>query len=316
MIPDKEPINPFISIVSPVYKAEKIIDELVKNITLHVSTITSNFEIILVEDCGSDNSWKKIEENCKIKKYVKGIKLSRNFGQHHAITAGINAAKGDWIVVMDCDLQDDPKEIVNLYQCAINKDADLVLASRSKRKDSFLKKMTSNIFYKIFQYLSELNIDGTIANFGIYHKKVIHAILTMNEPMRSFPSMVNWVGFKQVILEVEHQDRFEGESSYNFKKLLNLALDIIIAHSDKPLKLTIKLGLTISLLSFFIAVFYFYKFLCGAITIAGFPSLIISIWFLSGLIILILGILSLYISKIFESVKNRPLFIIDKQLNI
>jgi polyisoprenyl-phosphate glycosyltransferase len=304
-----------LSIVSPVYNAENIIDELIKQIEESVLSITKNYELILVDDCGKDNSWLKIEEQCKNNSCIKGIKLSRNFGQHHAITAGLAHATGEWIIVMDCDLQDKPSEIINLYNYVLEKKADIVLASRKNRQDSFLKKTTSKLFYQVFQYLSEMKFDGTTANFGIYNHKVIKAVLKMNEPMRSFPSMINWVGFKQEVLEVHHQDRYEGKSTYTYKKLIQLASNIIIAYSDKPLKLTIKLGFILSTSAFIIAIIYSINYFLGKITLSGFASLIISIWFLSGLTILILGVLALYISKIFESVKNRPLFIIDKIIN-
>jgi dolichol-phosphate mannosyltransferase len=303
-----------ISIVSPVYKAENILDELVKRVVKEVSKITDDFELILVEDGSPDKVWQKIEKQCQADQRVKGIKLSRNFGQHHAITCGLDNASGEWVVVMDCDLQDRPEEIFKLYQKA-QEGYDIVLASRANRQDSFNKKMSSKIFYKAFSFLSGIEQNGSIGNFGIYANRVIEEVNKLKEPMRAFPHMIKWVGFKSTSIDVEHALRFEGKTTYNLSKLLNLALDIALAYSDKPLKLTVKLGFFLSLFSFIFATISVLRYFLGDITMSGYTSLIVSIWFLSGLVIFILGIVGLYISKIFDGVKSRPLYIISKQLN-
>ena len=301
-----------LSIVSPVYKAENIVDELVRRIHESVYVITSDYEIILVEDGSEDQSWNKIEGQCNKDEKVKGIKLSRNFGQHHAITAGLDHCKGDWIVVMDCDLQDRPEEIPKLYAEAL-KGFDIVYARRKQRHDSYFKKITSRIFYKLFAWLSGVPQDGTIANFGIYSSNAIQAVNDLREPLRSFATMIKWVGFKSTGIYVEHAERFAGKSTYNFRKLLRLALDISLSFSDKPLRMTVKLGAIISGSAFLFALYNLYKYFTGRITEPGFTSLILSLWFLSGLIIFILGIIGLYLGKVFEGIKDRPLYIIEKK---
>jgi len=301
-----------ISVVSPVYRAENIIAELVRRLLVELSKITNDFEIILVEDFGPDNSWLKVLEETKKDPRVKGIKLSRNFGQHHAITAGLDASSGDWIIVMDCDLQDRPEEVPHLYNEA-QKGFDIVFARRVERQDRFIKTFTSKMFYKVFSYLSGIEQDGTIANFGIYSRKVINSINSMRESMRAFSPMARWVGFKKTAIDVTHAERFEGNTSYNWNKLINLALDIAIAYSDKPLKLAIKLGFSISLFSLLYAIYNVFAYITGIITVNGYASIIVSIWFLSGLIIFILGIVGLYIGKTFEGMKQRPLYLIDER---
>lgn len=305
---------PHISIVSPVYRAEKIIPELVSRIKESIEKITTDFEIILVEDNGPDDSWQVIEEIAKDDEKVIGIQLSRNFGQHYAITAGLDASKGEWVVVMDCDLQDQPEEIPNLYAEAL-KGYDVVLAQRHQRKDGFFKRFFSAAFYRVLGYLTGSQQDETIANFGIYNKKVIDAVKSMRESIRYFPTMVKWVGFKSTKLKVAHNERAEGETSYNFKRLLNLALDIILAFSDKPIRLAVKLGLLISAMSVVISIVYLGKYLAGHVVILGYTSLIISIWLLSGLIMATLGVVGLYVGKTFEGVKQRPIYIIEKKIN-
>jgi len=303
--------RPYISVVTPVYKAELMVDGLVERIQKVLSVLTDDFEIILVEDGSADASWTAIEKVVRSMPKVKGVKLSRNFGQHNAITAGLDESKGDWVVVMDCDLQDRPEEIPKLLSEA-RKGFDIVYARRSDRNDSFLKKLSSVIFYKFFGWISGVPQDSSIANFGIYSRNAINAVNSLREPLRSFATMIKWVGFKSSCVSVEHAKREVGKSTYSFRKLLQLALDISIAFSDKPLKLTVKLGAIISLGSVIFGIITLIRYFSGLITEPGYTSLILSIWFLSGLIIFVLGVLGLYLGKVFEGVKRRPLYIVEK----
>jgi polyisoprenyl-phosphate glycosyltransferase len=307
--------RPFITVISPVYRAEQIVPLLVTQLKNELTTITENYEIVLVEDDGPDKSWCAIEKEAQLDCRVKGIKLSRNFGQHYAITAGIDHAKGEWVVVMDCDLQDKPSEIKKLYNKALE-GYDLVLARRAVRNDIYHKKLFSKLFYSTLGYLTGTLQDPAIANFGIYNYKVIDAIRCMREPIRYFPTMVRWVGFKRITLDVSHGAREIGETSYNFEKLMRLGLDIILANSDKPIRLTIKFGFLVALFSFAFGVYTIFQYFTGNIVVLGYTSLLISIWFLSGLILMVLGVLGLYLGKTFEGVKNRPIYIINKQLNV
>jgi polyisoprenyl-phosphate glycosyltransferase len=305
-----------LSIVIPVYRAEDIVDELIKRIKASVSSITVNeYEIILIEDGSADNTWKLIENKCKSESSIVAIKLSRNFGQHHAITAGLDFCKGDWVVVMDCDLQDRPEEIPRLFQKATEEGFDIVFAKRNSRTDSFIKKVFSRFFFWAFSYLTGIKYDSTIANFGIYNTKVIDAIKSMKEPMRAFFPMTQWVGFSKGAIDVVHGERFSGKSTYRFGDLIKLASDIILSYSDKPLKIIIRLGFMISLFSFVAAIYTLIKYFNNEIVVSGYTSIFISIWFLGGLIIFILGVIGLYISRIFAGVKNRPFYIVDKRIN-
>lgn len=304
----------YLSVVVPLYRCEPFIDELCSRLTKTLSTINPEYEIILVNDHSPMADWDVVQSVCKSLPRIKGIDLSRNFGQHYAITAGLNYAKGDWVVVMDGDLQDQPEEITKLFQ-KTSEGFDIVLACRSERQDSFLKRKSSHLFYQTLAYLTDTEQNAEVANFGIYHRKVIDAILSMHDKIRYFPAMVKWVGFRRTEVEVEHAARSTGKSSYNFKGLLRLALNTILAFSDKPLRLTMKLGIAISLLSFIFALVTFYRSIVGDIDVLGYSSLIISIWFLSGVLITLLGMIGLYIGRIFEQVKNRPVFIISSKTN-
>ncbi|GGD02453.1 glycosyltransferase family 2 protein [Hyunsoonleella pacifica] len=303
-----------ISFVSPVYRAELILDKLVIEIDKVMDDIGQPYEIVLVDDRSPDNSWKVMKALSIEKKYVKSIRLSKNFGQHPAIMAGLSHAKGEWIVVLDCDMQDKPKEVVKLYEKA-KQGYDIVLAKREKRKDPFLKKLFSNFFSMVYVYLTDADFNSSIANFGIYRRQVIKDVLNMNDYIKSFPLFMNWVGYRSTAVNVEHGQRDSGKTTYTHAKLISLAFNTIISFSNKPLKIFVKFGIFTSVLAFIMGLYTIYKYLNGDITVLGYSSLIVSIWFLSGVIITIIGVVGIYIGKIFDQTKNRPPFIIDKIIN-
>ncbi len=307
--------NPLISIVSPEYKGERMVSELVRRIKESVSTITDDFEIILVNDASPDDTWVEIEKECAADSRVKGIDLSRNFGQHYAITAGLHYAKGEWVVVMDCDLQDRPEEIPNLYRKAME-GWDIVFAQRKQRNDRFVKRMSSKIFYSVFSYLTETKQDPTVANFGIYNRMVIDSVLSMKDQIRYFPTMVQWVGYMKTYIPIKHDERGEGKSSYNFNGLFKLAIDTIISFSDKPLRIAVKLGFLMSFVAFVVGIVYLFRYYAGHVSVVGYSSLIISLWFIGGVLITLIGILGLYLGKAFEKIKGRPTFIVSKSINL
>ncbi|WP_339832387.1 glycosyltransferase family 2 protein [uncultured Altibacter sp.] len=302
-----------ISVVVPVYYGEHTLKELTQRVIATCKTLGADHELILVNDASPDASWEVIKQLHREDPKVRGINFSRNFGQHYAISAGLAAATGDWVVVMDYDLQDVPEAIPDLLKKA-QEGFDVVLAKREQRQDGFFKKFFSRMFYSFLSYLSGARYDASVANFGIYHKEVIASINALPEKNRFFPSMVKWVGYKQTAIGVPHAKREEGTSSYTLKKLFNLSLDIILSYSDKPLRLTIKLGLIITVLASLFACVQLYKWYQGEIEVLGYTSLILSLWFLSGIIILILGVVGLYIGKIFENVKDRPTYIVKERL--
>ncbi len=306
--------QPLFSIVSPVYKAEKIVPELVQRILEAIESITEDYEIILVEDGSPDNSWEAILEVSKKDHRIKGIKLSRNFGQHYAITAGLDNTKGEWVIVMDCDLQDQPEEISKLLEVA-QQGSSIVLARRAVRTDGFFKKISSRVFYSVLSYLTGVKQDSSVANFGIYHQSVVKAIRQLREPIRYFPTMVRWVGFQKTYVDIKHGERFSGTTSYNWHKLFRLAIDIILANSDKPIRLIVKAGFALSFSAFLFGLYSIWRYLTGQIIVPGYTSLLVSVWFIGGLLMSVLGIIGLYVGKIFEGVKNRPVYVVEKIIN-
>ncbi|MBE0574963.1 MAG: glycosyltransferase family 2 protein [Desulfuromonadales bacterium] len=298
-----------LSIVIPVYNAESCLEELYRRLVHSLESISKNFEIILVEDCGGDRSWEFICELSKRDPRIKGLKFSRNFGQHYAITAGLDRCEGDWIVVMDCDLQDRPEEIPRLYAKA-KEGYDVVLAKRGKRSDPLLKRISSRMFYRLFNYMADLKYDPEVGNFRIISRRVANAFLTMREQLRFFGGMVDWLGFPSASINVEHAERFAGETSYDFRKLSKLATETIVAYSDKPLRLTIRFGFTMAGVAFAMALYYVYRGLVYDSPVLGWSSLIVSIYLLGGIIIAVLGIIGLYLGKTFDQTKNRPLYVV------
>lgn len=306
---------PHLSIVSPVYKAEKIIPVLVERIEKAVSAITEDYEIILVEDGGPDNSWFVIEQLAQTNHRLKGIRFSKNFGQHYAITAGLTFATGDWVVVMDCDLQDPPEEIVKLYQKA-QEGYDVVFGRRMARKDNLFRRLVSKAFYSFYNFFTDSKFDNTVANFSISHKSVVQEFIKLKEHDRSFPLIIQWLGFKIGKAPVEHASRFEGKTSYSIRRLIHFASSSIISQSNKPLKLSIGMGLFFAAFSFVFAAVLVYKKVFLGIPVTGWASLMTSLFFLGGLILANIGITGLYISRIFNETKGRPLYIIKSKIGL
>lgn len=300
----------YFSVVIPVYKCPWTLHELYTRLKNTLETINKNYEIIMVDDGSPLNDWEVIKELAAKDKRVKGIKLSRNFGQHYAITAGLDFVKGKWVVVMDCDLQDQPEEILKLYNKAME-GYDIVVGRRAQRKDGFFKRLGSKVFWKVYSYFTETRVDGRISNYGIYSHKVIENIKRFKEHTRSFGLFALWVGFKRIEIDIEHAKRKAGKSSYSLRKLINLTADSILSHSQKPLLLFIQLGIIISIIAFLFSIYLIIQHYMLSIPVAGWTSIMVSIYFLAGIIIACIGIVGIYISKVYNEVKNRPLYIID-----
>jgi polyisoprenyl-phosphate glycosyltransferase len=306
-----------ISIVSPVYNAEKIIIELVNRICEEIILTTKDYEIILIDDYSSDNSWETIKSIAKVNLNVKAIKLSRNFGQHMAIKAGLELAKGECCIVMDCDLQDDPKYITNLIE-KWEEGFDVVYTQKSNRNHSWLKNITARGFNIIFNWLAEnkkVNSLGQVGSFSLISKKVVDAFNSYNDYQFHYLMVLRWLGFKSCYIPIEHKERYEGKSSYSLKKLLRHAIVGVVYQTDKLLRMSIYMGFVFSLISIVLSIFLVINYFVSGPQ-PGWTSLIVVILFSSGLILIAIGILGIYIGKTFEQTKNRPRFIIDEKINL
>ncbi len=298
-----------ISVVIPVYGCRACLEELHRRLVATLEAITPSFEIILVNDACPQNSWEIIKQIALKDPRVKGLDLSRNFGQIRAITAGLHYAEGGWVVVMDCDLQDRPEEIIRLYNKA-QEGFDVVFSRRAVRKDTFLKKLSSIVFYWIYGYFTGGALDGTICNFSISKRLVMDNYQRMGDQNRAFILFIRWMGFRTAVIDIDHAERPCGKSSYTLRKQLRLASEVITTQSNKPLILSIKVGFTVSLVAFLYALFVVVRYFVHGISVSGWTSLIVSVWFVGGIILAQLGILGLYIGYVFDQTKARPLYIV------
>ncbi len=299
-----------ISIVTPAYKCESCIIELHRRLSQVLPSITASYEILFVEDGSPQNDWAVIEELCRKDPKVRGVKLSRNYGQHYAITAGLDRVRGDWIVVMDCDLQDQPEEIPKLYAKA-QEGWSIVMGRRAQRQDSLYRRLVSKLFILVYNWLGDIKVDNSIANFSICSRQVIDAVTKFRERNRSFPMFISEVGFKRAEIDIEHATRFAGTSAYSFSKLVDFAIQSIVARSNKPLRLSIKFGFLLSCFSLMYGFYILLKYFIFQSSVPGWTSLAVLISFLGGLGFANLGILGLYIGKVFDEVKSRPLYLVE-----
>lgn len=305
-----------ISVVIPVYKAKECLRALYDRLTgtLRSTQGLTDYEIIFIEDCGRDGSWESIEFLASGDFRVRAIQLSRNFGQHYCITAGLEISRGDWAVIMDCDLQDRPEDIPLLWEKA-QKGFDVVNARRVGRRDPFWKRLASRSYHFLLRFFSGLSYDPQVANFRIINRKVIAAYLSMRENFRSFGAQVHWLGFSTAYVDIKHGIRCKGKSSYTIGKLIAIAVDTITAFSNKPLLVSVGIGFFIFFSSLGISLCLVVRKIVWSVPIEGWVGLMVSLWFLGGMIIANLGIVGLYIGKIYDETRQRPIYVISKKIN-
>lgn len=303
---------PSISVVIPVYRAERIVPVLCKRLVATLSQLGRSYEIILIDDRSPDASWEIMCQMAKDYPSIVAVRLSRNFGQHYAITAGLELATGDWTIIMDCDLQDQPEEIPHLLQAG-EQGYDVVLARRKMRRGISGKRLFSRLFYWTLNLLSDYHIDPAVGSFRIMRRPVVQAYCGMRETARLFGGMVEWLGFETTSVEVEHAARFEGRSSYDLWSLTRLALDGICSFSNRPLYFSIGAGVLMSCLAGAFGASLIIRYLVHPhIGVPGWLSLITLTTFMGGLILLNLGVLGLYVGRIYDQTKGRPLYVVDR----
>lgn len=303
-----------ISVVIPVYGCPEALPNLYERLVKTLERITKSFEIILVNDGCPKNSWKQIEKICKQDNRIKGIKLSRNFGQHHATNCGIEYSKGDYVVLMDCDLQDKPEAIIDLYE-SINEGYDVVFSRRKDRKDSKLTLWLSRNFYNIYNYFTDSRYDFEVGNLSITNRKVVEEYKKISDKNKVFINYLSWMGFKTKTIDIDGGERFEGKSSYTFGKKINLAIEEITSQSNKPLKLLIKVGLCVALLGFVFLIVQIIRYFIYKNISEGWTSIIAVILLMGGIIVISLGGVGIYIGNIFNQIKGVPEYMVDEILN-
>jgi dolichol-phosphate mannosyltransferase len=306
-----------LSIVSPVYAAQESIAELVARCSEAAGDLTPNYEIVLVDDRSPDNSWSRIVRCCTEDDRVKGVRLTRNVGQHRAITAGLAASRGNYVIVLDCDLQDDPKYFKQLYE-TIQQGYDVVYTRKRKRQHSGLRNVAARIFYRMFNWLVEQPDTRAPVETGAYSiltRRVVEGFLQVKDYHRHYLMVLRWLGFPSTSIEIEHVDRPHGRSSYTLRKLIVHAIDGIASQSQRLLYASITVGLSFVVVAmcalFWVVIQYF---IIGARP--GWTSTTALILLTSGIVLLSLGIHGIYIGRIFDEVRQRPLFLVDTALNL
>ena len=304
-----------LSIVSPIYGAQDSVENLYARVSAAAQQITESYEIVWVEDCSPDGSWENIQRIAKRDARVKAIKLSRNFGQQNAIAAGLHYAQGKRIAVIDCDLQDKPELIPVMWEAA-DSGADIVYTLRKNRKDGVLKRITSWIFYTLMGATSKGFLRPGIGTFSLITRQVRDAYLDVVDEHSLYVAVLHWLGFSSTVVEQEHAERDSGESGYSFSKLVYFAVNSLISQSNTFLYLSISGGFFLVLLAFIGIVYLIVQRLTGQISVSGYASIAILNLAVGGTIMLSLGILGIYIGRIFEQVKGRPLYLVQQEINV
>lgn len=313
MAPSKT--TPHIAVIIPVYNSAATLGALIARLRESLSSIHQDYVIILVDDCGPQPVWPIIRENSLLDDRVKGIRLSRNFGQHAAISAGLNAADAEWFVVMDCDLQDRPEDIVKLYNAAITLGVDTVIAKRKSHGSKKRRKLGSVMFHGLLRHLADIPTSEHIGNFRIFNRPMAEAYHQYPEKMRLFPAIMSHLGFTDSYLELERDDRPEGVSSYTFRRLFALAFDSIISNTIKPMYYLAGFGVLISILAVIFAVLIIVQRLFFNLEIEGWASLMTGLMLIGGIQIFVVSFVGIYVGKVFLEVKDRPIYIVSQRLN-
>ena len=301
-----------ISIVVPLYNEEKNIRLMHDRLVSSILKITSNFEIIYVNDGSNDNSFLELLKLSNEDERVKYINFSRNFGHQIAVTAGLDYSKGAAVVIIDGDLQDPPEVIPEMY--AMYKEGfEVVYGQRLIRKgESFLKKITAKYFYRILKKITNINIPVDTGDFRLIDRKIVNDLKNMPEQNKFLRGQIAWLGYRQTSIFFERDERKFGETGYPFSKMLKFALDGITGFSDVPLQFVTKTGIFISFISFLVILYAIFSHFILERTITGWTSLIISSMFIGGVQLISVGIIGEYISRINKNVQNRPLYIVSE----
>ncbi|AKP77088.1 MULTISPECIES: glycosyltransferase family 2 protein [Priestia] len=304
------------SIVVPVYNEEEVIHETYRRLTEVMRSTKEAYELLFVNDGSRDRTAEIIKEYSEQDPAVVLLDFARNFGHQIAITAGMDYARGEAVVVIDADLQDPPELILEMIE-KWKQGFDVVYAKRTKRKgETYFKKQTAAMFYRFLRAMTDIDIPLDTGDFRLLDRKVCNQMNSIQEKNRFVRGLVSWVGFKQIAVEYERDERLAGESKYPLKKMLKLSMDGITSFSYKPLKLASYAGVTLSGVGFIYLLVVLYLKLFTDSTITGWSSLIVIQLFFSGIILIILGMIGEYIGRIYDETKNRPLYIVREKYQL
>jgi polyisoprenyl-phosphate glycosyltransferase len=304
--------GPDISVVVPVYGCTPCLVPLYERVTAALESLVEQFELVFVDDRGGDGAWEAIADLSRRDARVRGVRLSRNFGQHAAITAGLSAARGDWAVVMDCDLQDPPEEIPHLWAKAAE-GFDIVYGRRKSKPTSPLRRLTARLYFKGLNFFTGAGIEGEFGSFSLISRDVIDGFLRFRDQDRHYLFILHWLGFDWAAVDYEPSVRHEGESSYSLGTLVKHGLNGMFFQTTVLLRWIVYFGFLLSTVGALLALYFITARLTGS-AYPGWTSIAVILLLVSGFIIVSTGITGLYIGKVFEQVKDRPLFVVDREI--
>jgi len=308
-------MKPEFSVIIPAYNEQEVIEESYKRVTAVMSQLGQPYELIFIDDGSRDKTAEILGRICEQDKHVVLIRFSRNFGHMPAITAGMDYARGRAVMVIDADLQDPPELFPRMIE-KWREGFDVVYGKRSERKgETGFKKLTAGLYYRFLRRMTDVDLPVDTGEFRLIDRKVCDVIKRIKEKNRYIRGLVSWVGFRQTAVEYVREKRFAGETKYPLSKMIKLAMNGITAFSYKPLKLATHLGFFISALSFIYLLIVLYQRLFTHSTTAGWASMIAIVLLSQGVVLMVLGLMGEYIGRIFEEIKDRPIYIVDEVLN-
>jgi len=305
--------NPHLSIVTTLYRSERFLDKFVLQCESAMAEIKcEDYEILFVNDGSPDNSLAKVLQLKQTNKHIVAVDLSRNFGHHYAIMAGLNCASGDYVFLIDCDLEVPPTQIPTFYNKFQDENCDVVYGVQEIRKGSFVERTVGGLFYNFFNSLTDTRIPENLLTERLMSRRYVNELIKMGDKNIFMAGMMQWIGFKQVPITIKKGQR-EGKSTYTLGKRIALSMQAITSFSSYPLVVLFKFGFFISAISIVTGLYFLiYKLINPEIVLSGFTFLIVALLFSVGIIVSSLGILGIYIDKLFNQTKNRPTFIVKE----
>ena len=300
-----------ITVIGPCYNEEQNIDEFISRITKVLEKIKLNYLILLVDDGSKDNTWQKILYYSKQNDKIKGIKLTRNFGQQNATMAGINYCDSDYVLLCDVDLQDPPELLEEMYNKIIQNKLNVIYAKRLKSNENFFKKYSSIFFYKIYNLVSNTKIIEQASDFVLFNKKVLKQIKNIKEKDVFLRGLIPLLGFNSSYVEFERENRKRGSTGWSTFKMLNYAVTAFLSYSSYPMRFSFILSFVCIVLFFILSIYAIYSYLISDI-VKGWTSLFLIISFFNTIVFFILGVMGEYVGRIYLMNKNKPLFVIDE----
>jgi polyisoprenyl-phosphate glycosyltransferase len=302
--------GPDLSVVVPVYGCGACVAHLHERLTAVLTQMNVSYEIVLVDDRAGDGSWPQIERMAEADGAVRGVLLSRNFGQHAAITAGLTQARGARVAVMDCDLQDPPEDLPRLYAKSLE-GHEIVFGRRVRKPTGWLRGLLGRMYFRGIKVFAGADLDGQYGSFSVITRKVVDAFLTFKDEDRHYMMILNWLKFDTVAVDYQPAPRYKGRSSYSLPKLIDHALDGVFFQTTVLLRWIVYMGFALAGLGGLLALRVVYARIVGTV-FPGWTSLVAGGLFVGGFIILSTGITGLYIGKVFDQVRARPVFVVDR----